>query len=134
MTESLFTEADVIDRYTRAQAIEDGVLVDLSAVHGQLVKEAGFRWPIAMTATAYAETVQEVGQPLPEGQDVNGRLWDVLWLLKVAIRRLPQGDDRLHFAVQVWQGEKHRLVRLWSVCGPGDDAEPVITVMLEGED
>jgi len=24
--------------------------------------------------------------------------------------------------------------KLWSLCGPGDDARPVITVMLEGED
>jgi hypothetical protein len=28
----------------------------------------------------------------------------------------------------------HELVKLWALCGPGDDARPVITLMLEGED
>lgn len=28
----------------------------------------------------------------------------------------------------------HNEVKLWSLCGPGDDAAPVITIMLEGED
>jgi len=38
------------------------------------------------------------------------------------------------FQVSVWDGQRRNEVKLWSVCGPGDDAEPVITIMLEGED
>ena len=34
-----------IHTYTRAQALADGVLVDA----GPLAKEAGFRWPVALT-------------------------------------------------------------------------------------
>jgi len=29
---------------------------------------------------------------------------------------------------------KHETVKLWSLIGPGDDGEPVLTLMLEGED
>jgi hypothetical protein len=28
----------------------------------------------------------------------------------------------------------HEMVELWALCGPGDDARPVITIMLESED
>ena len=73
--------------YTRKQAIEDGVLVDLmQAETVSLVREVGFRFPVAMTAGAFVATVAEIGEPLPKGQDIRGRLWDVLWMLTCAIR------------------------------------------------
>ena len=49
--ESFF--GNVISTYTRAQAIEDGVLVDA----GSMAKEAGFNWPVALTAAAWADCV-----------------------------------------------------------------------------
>ena len=42
---------EVIHRYTRAQAIEDGVLVDLTAQ----ARTCGFTVPVAMTATLFAD-------------------------------------------------------------------------------
>lgn len=120
--------------YTREQAIEDGVLVDLMEPEtAGLVREAGFKIPVAMTAGAFAATVAEIGQPLPEGQDIRGRLWDVLWMLNCAIRS-SGSTDRLKFRVSVWNGRRQDEVKLWSLCGPGDDGEPVVTIMLEGED
>ena len=44
-TPSLFENADVIHRYTRAQAIEDGTLVDVT----ETAREAGWRFPVATT-------------------------------------------------------------------------------------
>jgi hypothetical protein len=46
------------------------------------------------------------------------------------------GSGRVHFQVRVdVHGDgRHELVRLWSLCGPGDDARPAITIMLEGQD
>ena len=43
----------VVHTYTRAEALADGVLVDA----GLLAKEAGFRWPVALTAAAWADSV-----------------------------------------------------------------------------
>jgi len=131
----MFEEADLIHRYTRKQAIEDGVLVDLmQGETAPLVKQAGFKIHVAMTTTAFSEAVAPIGRELPPGQDLKGRLWDVLMVLRAGIRSAPDGEDCVHFKVSVWDGGKSKEVPLWALCGPGDDLEPVITIMLEGED
>lgn len=43
-------DREVLDAYSRADAISDGVLRDAS----KLAKEAGFRYPVALTAAAWA--------------------------------------------------------------------------------
>jgi hypothetical protein len=72
---------------------------------------------------------------LKGGQSLTGRMWDVLWMLRLACGQT-RSSDRVHFQVLVdVHGDGQReLVRLWAHCGPGDDPRPVITVMLEGED
>ena len=40
--------------YGRAQAIEDGMLIDVSTT----AREAGLAWPVALTAAAWADTVE----------------------------------------------------------------------------
>jgi hypothetical protein len=126
---------ELISSYSRRQAIEDGVLVDLMQPETVgAVREAGFKFPVAMTAGAFAATVAEIDKELPQGQDLQGRLWDVLWMLSLAIRSTRQSTDRVSFRVSVWDGKRRNEVKLWSVCGPGDNAQPVITIMLEGED
>jgi hypothetical protein len=122
---------NVIYAYTRAQAIADGVLVDVS----KLAKEAGFKLPVAVTCGVWAECVA-----VPEGvtcQDETGRLWDVLMMLRHAIATSKRGGDRVDFAVHVRNDNEERtppLIQLYALCGPGDDAEPVVTVMLPHED
>jgi hypothetical protein len=132
-SESMFRNP--ISVYTRRQAIEDGVLVDLmqSGTAG-LVREGGFRFPVAMTIGAFCAIVGEPDKPLPAGQDLKGRLWHVLWMLKLAIKSSKPGNDRVSFSVNVWDGRRRTRVNLWSLGGPGDKAEPVITIILEGED
>ena len=44
---------EVISVYTRAQALADGVLIDA----GAMAAEAGFRFPVAITAAAWADCV-----------------------------------------------------------------------------
>ena len=119
--------------YSRRQAIEDGVLVDLMQPETVgLVREAGFKFPVAMTAGAFAATVAAIGERLPEGQDIQGRLWDVLWMLACAIKTAGS-TDRVKFRVSVWNGRRRDEIKLWSLCAPGDGGEPVLTIMLEGE-
>jgi len=126
---------EVVQAYTRRQAIEDGVLVDLMQSDTiEAVKEAGFKFPVAMSIGAFSSTICEIGKELPAGQDIQGRLWDVLWMFTVAIRGRQRDADRVEFAERVWNGDRHNIVKLWSFCGPGDSGEPVITIMLEGED
>jgi hypothetical protein len=69
-------------------------------------------------------------------QDEAGRLWDVLWLMVCAARR-GAGGPEVRFAVRVRTDNRERtppLVRLKAVCGPGDQGEPVVTIMLPTED
>jgi hypothetical protein len=138
-----------IHAYTRAQAIADGVLVDLTTAtddKGQLLcQQAGFKVPVAITRTAWAKTVEAGGTWKPSGngetlelkggQSLTGRLWDVLWMLRMACGQASNAD-RIHFQllVDVNGNGRHETVRLWALCGPGDDPRPVMTIMLEGED
>jgi hypothetical protein len=138
-----------IFRYTRAQAIAHGVLVDLTSAtddNGQLLcQQAGFKVPVAITRAAWAKTIEAGGAWKPHGdaeilelkggQSLTSRLWDVLWMLREACDQTG-GTDRIHFQVlvEVNGDGRHETVRLWALCGPGDDAKPVFTLMLEGED
>lgn len=119
--EELFGEP--IFAYTRADAIRDGELVDVSAT----AKEAGINYPVAMTRAAWAEAVSlSDGTP---GQDEAGRLWDVLWMLKYHAQRT-KGDTLEYQLLIAGKGVK----RLKSQVHGGDNLEPVITIMLPGED
>ena len=72
-----------------------------------------------------------------EGQDETGRLWDILTMLRFAIRRSRAGADRLPFALYVRNdNQRPRLVKLIAACGAldMDDPQPAITVMLPDED
>jgi len=138
-----------IFRYTRAQAIADGVLIDLTTASddkGQrLCAQAGFKVPVAITRTAWAQAIEAGGAwkpagdgevlELKSGQSLTGRLWDLLWMLRLASDRAAS-TDRVHFRVlvDVHGDGRRKVVKLWALCGPGDDAQPVITIMLEGED
>jgi len=120
-----------ISRYTRAQALADGVLVDATAT----AKECGFKWPVALTAAAWVACVT-----VPPGvvlQDEQGRLRDVLVILFHAIRAARSDGQEIRFGVHVRQDNRDRvppLVRLKALCGPGDQGEPVVTVMMPDDD
>lgn len=121
----LFTAADVIHTYTRAQAIEDGVLVDVS----ETAREAGFRWPVALTAGAWA-LIEDIPPRFQGLQDVQGRLWDTLSMARLAARR---GGVETHYELILHHGRK-TYATLKLVSGPGDQGEPVLTIMLPNED
>lgn len=120
--------SDYLFIYTRAQAIEDNLLRDIS----EFAKDAGFKFPVAITQAAWAECIAVDVDDV--AQDETGRTWDVLNCLRYAASR--GGPTRiLHFDVLVSRGGKPpRFVRLKAHCGPGDHGEPVITVMLPNED
>lgn len=121
----------LIHSYTRKQAIEDGVLIDVT----EPAREAGFRIPVAMTASVWAEYVEV--PPGVKAQDERGRLWDLLWMLLVAIRSQPGAVSEIRYQLHV-RNDNHAgeppLVELKAVCGPNDDGTPCVTIMLPEED
>lgn len=126
----MFDEADVIFRYTRAQALEDGVLVDVT----EMARECGFRIPVAVTARVWAEVVVPPEDARSCGQSEAGRLWDVLSVLRAMISRSGRGTDTLLYEILVADGRRRRTVKLKSICGPGDRGEPVLTILMLDED
>ena len=121
---------DVIYSYTRAQALEDGVLVDVS----EIAREAGFVVPVAITAALHA-TLDEIPEDLQGWQSYNGRLWDVLWMAYVEIATTPDPPNPLHYAFILQTGQEQKeMVDLKIHSGPGDHGEHVITIMLPHED
>jgi hypothetical protein len=129
-----FADAPVIFSYTREQAIEDGVLVDLT----EWAKETGFRIPVACTSAVWHQYIVPPEGTRALGQSERGRGHDVLWMLYVFIRaskRNGEGDDRLFYKVIFLQAPRRQeTVTLKAICGPGDNGEPVITIMKPDED
>ena len=123
------TFGPLISAYSRADALSDGQLIDIST----LAREAGFRWPVAVTAALWHGYIEPPANLV--GQNWKGRAWDVLSVLRFAIRRAGDTSD-LRFAVLFQMDENKPLERvsLTSHCGFGDDMEPVITIMLPSED
>jgi len=118
---------NLIFSYTRKQAIEDGVLVDVS----KTAREAGFLWPFAMTAEVWTMI-----EPIPKKfshEDIAGRLWDVLMVARASIRSAQQQQDVIFFDVILHQ-DHHDKVQLKLHSGPGDRGEPVLTLMLPDQD
>lgn len=136
MSGGLFDGAPVIHSYTRAQALEDGELVDVtewaSAEKGII---GGFKIPVAMTRALWA-AVEDIPERLEGVADVRGRAHDVLWMALCAIRRQGPGD-RIDFKVILPRtptdgGEDattdRQVETLHGQCHGGDEGEPVVTL------
>ncbi len=120
----------VISSYSRAQAIDDGALIDVS----ETAREAGITFPTVVTAAVWETCVATSAKLAGLGQSERGRLWDVLYVLSATIRGTRAPGDRIEYRINVATDKGRRVVELWAACGPGDTAEPVITIMLQGED
>lgn len=128
----IFEDAEIISSYSRAQAIADGVLVDA----GNLATEAGFTYPVALTQAAWNDAVAWSPEN-QEHQDETGRLWDVLTMAAHAARTGGRGSHREFEVLRIPNTPNARrplLLALEMQIGPGDDAAPVLTIGLPGED
>jgi len=114
---------ELIYSYTRAQALADGVLVDLT----ERAHRAGIRYPTACTASVWAliDCIANSDTDELAGIVRDVRADAVLRDLLAAIRKA-RGTDRVNFQALG--------AALWAQCGPGDAGEPVITLMQQGED
>lgn len=141
---------DIISSYTRAEAIADGTLRDItphSIAHN-------IRYPVAFTEAVWNSYVEFDREALAGlGQSMGGRICEILVSFSLASRKADGACDVTFRTILAlpdrgdWQinedvppaaagvtRETHRVVTLRAVCGPGDDPNPVITIMLPGED
>lgn len=136
-----FTDMPVIYAYTRAQALADGVLVSLP-----LAPRFGFMVPVAITSAGYGSAIAW-DEADPKAQEIETMreaavLQAALHAAKALTRRQRVGEtverpDRIDFTVECIAGDgTGRLIEVafYMLIGPGDDAEPVGTIMLPHED
>jgi hypothetical protein len=139
--DEFWKDAEIIDAYTRRQAIEDGVLVDLMQPETkELVENAGIKVPVALTATAFSRCVWPIENEAAEAwlksqcQDLKGRLWDLLWMFRHFAPGQKSDTVLFEFTMQDWETKRRQKMTLKAVIGPGDEGEPVITIMLPDDD
>lgn len=131
----MFANAEIISTYTRSQAIEDGCLVDVT----DTAREIGIKVHTAVTRDVWddcvAWTEEDTDRQVP--QDEMGRLCDVLYMFHIAAVRSSSASEIYYEIYRVPRGgkaRKPRKTRLKAVIGPGDNMEPVITIMQPWED
>ncbi len=135
---------DVISSYTRREAVEDGVQVEISS---EMSKGAGIKYPVYFTRGVYDKYVV-----VPKGmdhQDQNGRLWDILFMFVLKARQTPSAELKFKFCCQLpdagdWTKyekvcEGNRLLRevtLKGIISPLDidDPSPAVTILFPDED
>lgn len=132
-------DAEPIHTYSRKQAIEDGYLV---AVDTDLSRQAGLKWLVAICREVWEKYVDwtEEDNKRQTYQNLNGRLWDVLSMLRFAILRAKHDGNGLWFSLNVVprkatsKAKRARLTRLWASFHAGDEGEPVITILEHERD
>ncbi len=127
-------DSDVAFTYTRKQALENGVLIDIT----DIAKEIGFISCVAVTSTVWHGYIVSAKEIEYFGQSVKGRVWDVISRLYFQIL-CSEPTDVVHFqTVFMMPDERHifkcETVGLKAVVRAGDNVEPVLTIMLPEDD
>lgn len=137
---NLKEDIKLIDAYSRAQAIEDKVLIDVT----KTAKEVGYKFPVAISAALWS-MIKDVPKS-KYGGDPEGRMWDVLCMGYMAIRRNSNSDTvqinyklilpHIEYCLEDDKRKEHLKIyqTLKIILGPDDDFQPCLTIMLQNED
>ena len=123
---------NIISIYSRREALEDGIQVDVSTT----AKEAGIKFPVFLTRSVFEQYVA-----VPPGvfcQHEFSRLLNIVWTLKRAIGQGAANVARLSMELYFrnLNTGSTEFTTLVAECGPldFDDPRPAITIMLPDED
>jgi len=116
----------IISSYTRQDAIEDGMFVDVT----ETAKEAGIKHDTCVTSNLFNTHIKPSEAQEKMGQSIQGRLWDVVWMAACCFRGIiGKVDGNMAIFPVTFSG---KTVELWAFCeakGP-DDPTPAINIML----
>jgi hypothetical protein len=110
-----FENMEIICSYSWDDAIEDGTFIRIPE---ELSKQL-FNYPMAITNTIWSKYI--------EGKDINGRLWDILWMM----RNGKKDGNYCYFKVKLGR----ELVEMIAVCEARspDNPEAILTIMLPSD-
>lgn len=121
---------EIIYSYSREQALADGVLIDAS----KMGQEAGIKYPVALTEALWREYIVPSEDLENQGQSTEGRLWDLLNMF-VNCARGCKSNWFIYYCLFLMNPNKQPgLLPIKALIGPGDQGEPVITLMRPEED
>jgi hypothetical protein len=130
MSDSPFEDEPVYS-YTRRQALDDGVPVDLT----DFAPNHGIIFPAACTAGVYHRYLVPDKTLQSQGQTLEARIHDLLSTLAAAIKGQRLSADRLTFQTTFLMPRGRQVtVTFTCICGPDDAGDPVLTILLPGED
>lgn len=120
---------EIISTYTRAQALADGALVDVS----KEAAKVGFKIPVAVTNTVWG--LYNFSTENEEHQTP----FTSLWALKLAIIEKGYDQNELEYELKFPSSYKEgnsssSSISLKALLHAGDEGEPVITIMMPYED
>lgn len=114
---------DPVSIYTRADALEDGFLVDLN--QWIPICESGYKYPVACTRAVWA-IIEKAVRNKKHCNDYKGVIWDILWMSRARSRR--SGERAVVFQVIINGAGLRKIYTFKIECGPGDNHEPVLTI------
>ena len=124
---------EIISSYSRADAIEDGVLIDGMVGDFESVSRQHYKYPVAMTAGVFA-IIEQAVEAKKYCNDYAGIWHDILSMAKQG-RDIAGGTGKtFSVIIQRWDRMPRNIEEMKILCHPGDHAKPVLTVMLPHED
>ena len=123
---------EIIYAYTRQDAFKDGALVDLNQWIS--IEESPFRYPVACTSTVF-KIIEKAVNNKKYLNDYEGVIWDIMYMATVpSARKKALGESGWIYNVIITGTGRKKYHDLKILCHPGDNMEPVLTIMLPTED
>jgi hypothetical protein len=140
---SELNQMTIISSYTTSEAVADGVLIRIQT---NASKEAGIVYPVYMSSAVWERYVK-VPEGMEADQDLSGRLWDILWMFRIAAQNFSGSLMKFQF-ISVFPNRlnldsneeidefNYRTVTLKAVITAQDidDPSPAIFIMKPDED
>ncbi len=120
----MFSEEDVISRYSQAQAIEDGVLHLIP----DEISRAYFKYPVTLSDRVF-RLIEDAVADKQCLADYRGVLRNLLFAC-ASEASSTRGECGLKALVTIGTPAMKNIHEVMMVCGPGDTLEPTITIML----
>lgn len=127
-----WTKSHQGSKRTRAQAIAEGLLIEV----GSVSRQVGFKWPVALTSAAWNDCVawSDDDSRKQVSQSARARLYDVLYFCSYAVRTGAPSGDAMEFHLERiprdGRSTQPSSVLLCVQAHPGDQDEPVLTISL----
>ena len=115
MTATQNSTKDVINIYTRKEAIEDGVLLDVTAQ----AKPLRYKFPVALSEGVVNTLIK--GRPGTREENITQFLKEALDTIRVAVAVKKRSGPTDKVCIEI----RDHIV--WYVCGPDDLGNPVLT-------